>query len=569
MVEGFDAVFANYPDAQARATVWATNMGFRSVGEIQELGPTWINNLADAADVLPGIRTLLTKRAREWTGEPACKAARTEAAAPTPSSAAPDPTPTALVWGLPVGARVQLQGLSNQSYNGKCGVVVGPHGERVKVLLDGQSSPLSFKPSNLKLIVERLPYEDEPKSIFDGEDHSRRCAALRIARPRPTMPCVRAATATLGIRLARRGCPWELRREIYAMAFALPDDATRRAEAARDASLVVGEYIVPLEVDPPLIKGGLERAVFAALAGAPGLTDVARSGEFAFLSDASEAYDLGGVVCGPDGPPDLAFFTLFPFEAQFPAIVGIETLTIRSTCARCGETCVGGAVRSLDDRDAVFTGKFSLPPVERTFTAPRAFWRGPGADGAVLHGDHWTVSDLAKAITFLPASWRDITRRHGLLAFDYRSREGYDLDLSFGRFKFPSGSLDSEDLSFAPCSLRTDFGRDNIKFRLVDQDHGVLDVKWDLLTNGSHESCSHEFSHGCAFACESLSWEVTDVNNQNLLESWDYRNHDESDEDDDAGPARSLMQLRKACVDREQWQESFEEEVSSDGAVIA
>jgi len=29
------------------------------------------------------------------------------------------------------------------------------------------------------------------------------------------------------------------------------------------------------------------------------------------------------------------------------------------------------------------------------------------------------------------------------------------------------------------------------------------------------------------------------------------------------------MQLRKACVDREQWQESFEEEVSSDGAVIA
>ena len=200
---------------------------------------------------------------------------------------------------------------------------------------------------------------------------------------------------------------------VTAQAFALPDDATRRAEAARDASLVVGEYIVPLEVDPPLIKGGLERAVFAALAGAPGLTDVARSGEFAFLSDASEAYDLGGVVCGPDGPPDLAFFTLFPFEAQFPAIVGIETLTIRSTCARCGETCVGGAVRSLDDRDAVFTGEFSLPSVERTFTAPRAFWRGPGADGAVLHGAHWNLSDLAKAITFLPATWRDLTRWRG------------------------------------------------------------------------------------------------------------------------------------------------------------
>lgn len=98
-------------------------------------------------------------------------------------------------------------------------------------------------------------------------------------------------------------------------------------------------------------------------------------------------------------------------------------------------------------------------------------------------------------------------------------------------------------------------------FHLVDQDHGrgVLEVQWDVI-------CNSESGHEFRPACESLSWEAADVTKQYLLELWETRDEDDTSH---GSPSSPLMQLRKACVDREQWQESFEEEVSSDGAVIA
>lgn len=74
---------------------------------------------------------------------------------------------------------------------------------------------------------------DEPRS-FLGDGHARRCIRLRRVSPCLEMPRCRAAVASLGVGLSRRGVPREIVRDIFALAFDLPSEAERRAEAASD-----------------------------------------------------------------------------------------------------------------------------------------------------------------------------------------------------------------------------------------------------------------------------------------------------------------------------------------------
>ena len=95
------------------------------------------------------------------------------------------------------------------------------------------------------------------------------------------MPCVRAATSTIGVLLYRSGVTeLAIRRTIYAFAFAVPTDEERRAEAARDAKFVEDygrgrtKNIMTTSTgpDPPMRRGALAAAVAEALAGPPGMT---------------------------------------------------------------------------------------------------------------------------------------------------------------------------------------------------------------------------------------------------------------------------------------------------------
>ena len=131
--------------------------------------------------------------------------------------------------------------------------------------------------------------------IYEGEHHRRsivsyppdchaaRALKLRKSLPRLEMPCVRAATSSIGVRLDRLRVPRPIRRKIFALAFDLPDEEERLAEKRRDE------------------------------------------------------------------------------------------LTIKSKCRRQTNICVGGDVRfeGCKSDESYYTGELSLPPVERTFTAPR------------------------------------------------------------------------------------------------------------------------------------------------------------------------------------------------------
>ena len=78
---------------------------------------------------------------------------------------------------------------------------------------------------------------DEPRSVL-GDRHAARCLRLRKTLPCLEMPCVRAATATIGLLLYRARVPREIRRKICALAFDLPDEEERAAEARRDAEFM-------------------------------------------------------------------------------------------------------------------------------------------------------------------------------------------------------------------------------------------------------------------------------------------------------------------------------------------
>ena len=130
--------------------------------------------------------------------------------------------------------------------------------------------------------------------IYEGEHHRRgflepgvddggvRALRLRKVLPRLEMPCVRAAmSSSIGARLLR--VPQPLRRKIFALAFDLPDEEERLAEARRDEKFMEGYpkgwnvvETPPVDSDPPMVAGALDAAVAAALGGAHGLTGVAK-----------------------------------------------------------------------------------------------------------------------------------------------------------------------------------------------------------------------------------------------------------------------------------------------------
>lgn len=286
------------------------------------------------------------------------------------------------------------------------------------------------------------PLFDEPRSIL-GDDHARRALNLRRSLKALEMPCVRAATATLGVLLQRRRIPQELHRDIFAMAFDLPSDAARRAETVRDDAFLAGAATPAIVGDPPLRAGALSTAAYVALAKSAGLTDVAKC--LSSLVDSPEAYEIVGYSDDFGSPPTFEFHTLFPFESAFPALVGCRTLTIRSTFNPLKHICLGGDVRNMrwdtdehwrKSEETYGKGEFALRPVERTFTARRNTWRGPkdgSNEGALLHGDHFSVADLAQALTTLPEEWRQVGRKRGLVAFD----DDCEGNLSIGRFEYP------------------------------------------------------------------------------------------------------------------------------------
>ena len=114
--------------------------------------------------------------------------------------------------------------------------------------------------------------------IYEGEHHRRsivsyppdchaaRALKLRKSLPRLEMPCVRAATSSIGVRLDRLRVPRPIRRKIFALAFDLPDEEERLAETQRDEKFMEGfpkEWNVetpPADSDPPMVAGALEGA---------------------------------------------------------------------------------------------------------------------------------------------------------------------------------------------------------------------------------------------------------------------------------------------------------------------
>jgi len=97
--------------------------------------------------------------------------------------------------------------------------------------------------------------------IYEGEHHRRsivsyppdchaaRALKLRKSLPRLEMPCVRAATSSIGVRLDRLRVPRPIRRKIFALAFDLPDEEERLAEKRRDEELLRSS--VPFSVFRP------------------------------------------------------------------------------------------------------------------------------------------------------------------------------------------------------------------------------------------------------------------------------------------------------------------------------
>jgi len=300
------------------------------------------------------------------------------------------------------------------------------------------------------------------------------------------MPCVRAATATIGLLLYRARVPREIRRKICSLAFDLPDEEERAAEARRDAEFMAAhlDITVAAPADPPLLPGALEAASEQALAGEPGLTRVART--LVSASNWPEAlHNLVSVIPGFGADGMVYCCSLFPFESSFPALVlpaGCCTLTIRSMCSSYKgltsatpidevQVCVGGGVRQITKSDgtldeAFFRRGLEFPTIERTFTAPRTSPSGRS---------YFTVADLARALNKLPESFTQIGRRHGLVAFHTSE---VPIGLSIGRFTIPG----SDGLRFSCCSVEMNW-KDETTLIVDDKGRAVLEVAWSILSD--------------------------------------------------------------------------------------
>jgi len=521
MVEGFDAVFANYPAGQARATIWAGQMGFRSVGEIQELGDEWIAKLASAADVLPGIQTLLTKRAREWTpGEPPRKAARTAASR----------TPELIEIQDSDRDDFELTGSQTAAQRAVASKARAEREGRVQAIDDDDDE------------VRPPPLHDEPRSIL-GDDHARRCLRLRTELPRLERPDCRAANATLGVRLSRIRVSREIYRDILFLAFNVPGAAARREDALRDEAFGRGLPIVA-PADPPLFMGAYRDAVAAALAGPTGLTSIAAGSDIRLLAGADEAYELHCIV-PYFGAGSLRFCSLFPFEANFPALVGCDTVTIRSTVRRQTGICVGDpGVRDIfegEEDGPMFAGTFSLPPVETTFSAPRSGWRGQLlglGDAELPPGDYFSISELGRAMSVVPESWREIGRHHGLVAFDCHCDGG----LSYGQFTM-SDPEDAAELRFGTVCLTAALS--DAKFCLLADGRGVVEIEWRVTCNGFNTlyGTSPEVD---GFGNDVSFFDTPSHPGDDVFDGWD-------DEYSHRSYPTRLTELRMKCVDKERW----------------
>ena len=428
---------------------------------------------------------------------------------------------------------------------------------------------------------------DEPRSIL-GDGHARRCVRLRRASALLELPCCRAANASVGVRLSRRGVPREIVRDILALAFSLPGEAERRAtRTSDDAFLAAAESLEVMRArhdlenkawgenrdesfgpawrhgrevydfhacesatkprpDPPLRPDALETAVREALAGPPGLTDVGRT--LTLLAASPEAYEVNWQ--NGMGQQDGLFSPLFPWEAKFPGLIGCATLTVKSSVIKEEGVWMGGATRRMRKvaKKGYYTevmGEFALAPTERSFTAPS--------------GSVFSVSELALAVTSIPESWRQIGRYYGLVYG--QSRQLYEIGyeepvLTCGRWEkleFSDRPDDDRPPKFASCTLVADL--DNAKFQLADGGHGVLEVQWKV----SYEDDWHDHTE--------LSFDkYTDRDGDfcrpsDILEMWDYYEdltcrydrHDPDFESDEDPPLSPLMKLRKKCIDRARW----------------
>lgn len=441
---------------------------------------------------------------------------------------------------------------------------------------------------------------DEPRSIL-GDGHARRCIRLRRASALLELPCCRAANASVGVRLSRRGVPRDIVRDILALAFALPGEAERRAaRTSDDAFLAAAESLEAIRarhalenkaweenpdpesfgpgwrhgrevddfragesstrLDPPLRPDALETAVREALAGPPGLTDVGRT--LTLLAASPEAYEVDWQ--NDMGQQDGSFSPLFPWEANFPGLIGCATLTVKSSVLKEEGVWMGGATRrmrtlaekgydgeSYDYYRAEVMGEFALAPTERSFTA--------------LSGSVFSVSELALAVTSIPESWRQIGRYFGLVYGQGQQlyEVGYEPVLSCGRWEkleFSDRPDDDRPPKFASCTLVADL--DNAKFQLADGGRGVLEVQWKV----SYEDDWHD--HTELHFDKYTGRDGNFCHPSDILKMWDwdedltcrYDRHDPEFESDEESPLSPLMKLRKKCIDRARWAPEYKRE---------
>mmetsp|Transcript_2053 Transcript_2053/g.6208 ORF Transcript_2053/g.6208 Transcript_2053/m.6208 type:complete len:499 (+) Transcript_2053:293-1789(+) len=384
--------------------------------------------------------------------------------------------------------------------------------------------------------VRPPPLHDEPRSIL-GDDHARRCLRLRTELPRLERPDCRAANATLGVHLNRLSVPRELYRDILFLAFNVPDAAARRKAALQDEAFGRGPPI-STPADPPMLLGAYRDAVAAALAGPTGLTSIAAGSDIRLLAGADEAYELHCIV-PYFGAGSLRFCSLFPFEANFPALVGCDTVTIRSTVQRHTKICVGGpGVRNIEEGGwLASSGTFSLPPVEHAFSAPRSGgWRGQLLGAEPPDVKYFSISELTRAMASLPESWRQIGRRHGLVAYDCDN----DGALSYGRFTM-SDPRHNEMLQFGAVGLRADFSRAKCSF--LGDGRGLVEVEWHVTCNTFMTLETSPRTQGQGGDCSFYDTPSTPAGD--VLNMWEYA-HDEH------GSTR-LSELRTTCIDKERW----------------
>ena len=233
------------------------------------------------------------------------------------------------------------------------------------------------------------------------------------------MPCVRAATATVGVLLGRAD-GGSNRRPHLAMAFAVPTDEERRAEAAKFVEDYGGTKNIaaaPMGANPPTRMRPSPPPSLKPWRTAR-MTAVAANAHLVSLADAP-GHDL--IIFSDEG------YTSVDFNKQLRplSLVGCETLTIRRRSHATRKSASAGAcdIREAGDTEsrghAFFTAN-ALPP--NTFTAPRRSSSGRG---------YFAIADSRAGSTCCPRSGDSCRQRP-------RRQDVNDGNLSFGRFKSPN-----------------------------------------------------------------------------------------------------------------------------------